>query len=141
MAATHLKPTWKVNNYKGKYNASASVAIDPYLCLVPDSTADRAAKVPATSSTPASFAGVSRLKIAAASFGDVAATPGDVAVVKASGAIVKGDRITIDTASTKEGFGKAFTSGTNVLVVGVALTAADDGELFEMEIQPMQIDA
>jgi len=140
MAASSTKPSWNVSSYVNGRNASTSVAIAANLLLVPDSSADRCVKVPATSATITNFSGVAFESIAASGEGNLVRRSGDVAVVKASGTIVKGDRIIIDTASGKEGWGLAWTSGTKVMV-GYALTAAADGELFEMSIQFSSITA
>ncbi len=109
--------------------------------MMADSTIDRGAKVPATSDTVVDFAGVAPRSIAASSTGDVARTPGDrVVVIASTGGVTKGARIICDSASGKEGRGLAYSSGTK-LMVGVAKTAADAGDLFEMEIQVQTIAA
>jgi len=141
MAAQANVPAWNVTSYKDARNASSSTAISPNLILVADSTVDRGAKVPATSATVLDFAGVAPRSIAASATGDVARTPGDrVVVIASTGGVAAGDRIICDTASGKEGRGLTYSSGTK-LMVGVAKTAADAGDLFEMEIQVQTIAA
>lgn len=139
MAAQTNVPAWSVENYKsGRVHTTA---VSPNLILVADSSNDRGVKVPATSATVVDFAGVAPRTIAASTTGDVANTPGDrVVVIASTGGVAKGDRIICDTASGKEGRGLVWSSGTK-LMVGVAKTAADAGDLFEMEIQVQTIAA
>lgn len=133
MAAQVNVPTQDITKYHAVKNTSVST-ISKYLMLVPDGTNVHGATVPATSSTPTSWVGVACEDIAASAYGSVARIGGDIVVVKAgTGGVAVGNRIIIDTASGKEGRGTAYSSGTR-LMVGVARTAADDGDLFEMQI-------
>lgn len=135
MSQTNV-PQWQVDCYHSALNNGVA-AIGANLALVPDSSADRAAKLPATDSVPDGFAGIVFTSIGAGKIGKVATEAGEVAVLKASGAVTKGDRIYLDTATGKEGCGAKYTGfGTNgrKLILGTALTTAADGELFELRI-------
>lgn len=120
----------------------AVTAISEGLGVIADSSTIRGVKLPATSAVVKDFAGITHRAIAASSEGTVIVIPGDTAKAKASGAIAKGDRVYIDTASSHEGQFKAFTSfgldGAR-LIVGIAQTAAADGEFFELKISPMLV--
>lgn len=127
-------------------NASASVDIGANLLLVPDVTNGTvrgmpAVQVPTTASTPKLFAGVCPAKIPFGKTGDIAKSKGDIVMLIADGAISKGDKLTISTTSTKEGFAKASTT-VDVLFVGFALEAASgDGVAFYAELDPKMSDA
>lgn len=127
-------PTWSCPNERSVYN-NGTVAIGPNLCLVGDSTADRAARLPTLAEVVTQFMGISRDKIEAKSYGGVAATPGDTAVLIASGAVARGDTVKVQTTASNFGKGSTWTTGA-AQIVGIARTAAADGETFEVWLQP-----
>lgn len=122
--------------YKNVQN-DAVTAIAANLILVADSSCDRGVRVPTENEVVRDCAGVSFRSIAASSWGEVQVCEGDTVVCTADGAVVKGDRVYASVTAAKLGFAKKFTNfltdGTQ-MIVGVAKTAAADGELFEVEL-------
>lgn len=116
------------------YNNTGST-IAANLILVADSGADRAAKLPVALSSPATFVGVTMRSVPTGTSGTVAGHSGDVAVCTASGSVAVGDIVFADTATGKVGYAKTYTAAQGAaLIVGTAMSAAADGELFEVRI-------
>lgn len=145
MTAQTKQAAWEILGNYGSVTVVAATAAN--LALVADTTIDRGGKVPANAANTSvvNFKGIARTAIAAGKSGPVAIAVGDIAVGTANGAIVKGDTVFVtSTDAGKEGMLKKFTSfGADgaVFIVGVAETAADDGEQFEVRLQGLYVRA
>jgi hypothetical protein len=113
------------------YNNGAT-AIPAGLALVPDNTADRAARLPTNAEAITMFCGVTIDKIDAKSVGSVAANNGDTVPMLASGAVTRGDTIRVNVTGVNVGKGTTYPGTGAALIVGEARTSAADGELFEL---------
>lgn len=139
--------TARVAHPRGVWNASGAT-IGANLCLVLDSTPQvsdmPSVAVPGTASTPTNFMGVSTSAIPNGRVGDVVSDEGDEVAIFADVAgtsIAAGDRLTISTTATKEGYVKKDTSAS-VLKVGYALEAASaDGQLIRVKLAPKMAEA
>lgn len=143
MTAQTKQAAWEILGNYGSVTVVAATAAS--LALVADTTIDRGGKVPANgaNTTIVNFKGITRQAIAAGKSGNVAIAPGDIAVGTANGVVAKGDTVFLTCFDAgKEGMLKKYTSfGADgvVFIIGVAETAADDGEQFEVRLQGLYL--
>lgn len=146
MATITTTHVWRAPTRAGVYNGSgATIAANLFFKLDKTSAATAykgglpGAKAFATSDTLLDevVLGISDCAIPNLNTGSVCCTAGDIVVAKASGTVTLGEKLTIDTASAKEGWVKTATNAgqtTPETIIAEALETAADGVLLAVRL-------
>lgn len=141
MTDTTTKPSRETTRSLKFYNNSG-VAIPANRVLVPDTTNDRSAKLPATNAVVTEITGVSYRAIAIGAEADVDGIFGDTTIVMVVGQVNIGDRLYVRTDAGNEGKVSTFvgsaTTGSQY-ILGTALDVAADGSLVAVRLAPKRV--
>lgn len=140
MADTTYLPTLDETRFLKFYNAGAALGAN--LVLVPDATAERAARLPTAGEVIKEIVGVTFRAVPTLADGDVVALAGDVARCTAYGTISKGDRVYVSSTAAHLGQVAKYTgSVTNgaQFILGVAQHDAADGSAVSVRLAPHRV--